>query len=161
MYAYGLPVAINNLDRTDIRKNDLKDLKKLGVKSLAIAPISVENNLLAFLVAHQCSQVKLWSSDVLRFLAERANGISFALSQMIIAQKSPDLDLTPQIIKNSQQLTMERPTNNNGNGDWQFNSQKSILQDDKTQSFLDVKDKISDEIEAENILRAPTSPASK
>ncbi|MEY2832535.1 MAG: hypothetical protein RLZZ574_1793, partial [Cyanobacteriota bacterium] len=47
MYCYGQAVAIDNIDTTNVELNQLEDLKKLKIKSLAIAPISVDNQLLA------------------------------------------------------------------------------------------------------------------
>ena len=55
MYRYGMPAVINDIYTADLSQSDLEELEKLGIKSLVIAPISVENQLLALLVAHQSS----------------------------------------------------------------------------------------------------------
>ncbi len=161
MYAYGLPVAINNLDQTDVSKNDLQNIEKLDIKSLAIAPISVNNKLWAFLVAHECSEVKLWSSDLLGFLAERANGTSFALSQMIISAESEDWDLTYQRTERTQLPTVESQKNGKDPENYQLTSQKSHLEENNKSLLIPIKDKIADEIEPEKILNTTVEALSE
>ena len=87
MYCYGQAVAINDVSQASISKSKLKDLEKLEIKSLLIAPISVDNKLLAFLVVHQCSKFRAWNTEAINFLTGRANAAAFALSNIIKAQK--------------------------------------------------------------------------
>ena len=204
MYCYGLPVAIDDIYKADIVNSDLEDLEKLGIKSLAIAPILVKNNLLAFLVAHQYSKLQPWHSQAVDFLTERANTVSLALSNLAKAEnlesfnlieqttesKEPssprtsqafeedgrgsgmeglslsshgrackprseyDSDIAPsarvlrQNIGNS--FTMEREKN--GNVNIRSTEQKTEIQEDRSKSFSDVVDRITNEQGRENIL---------
>ena len=90
MYRHGLPAVINDIDTADVGQSDLEDLEKLGIKSLAIAPIAVENKLLALLVAHQSSNPQPWPSETIYFLLEKANAIGLALSNIANPEKQQD-----------------------------------------------------------------------
>ena len=106
MYCYGRAVAINDISATDLDKSKLKDLENLGVKSLLIAPISVNNQLLAFLAVHQCSKPRVWNSEIIDFITERANTAGFALSNIVRAQDtaldSNDTKLTLTLPKSTE-----------------------------------------------------------
>ncbi|MEM8830730.1 MAG: GAF domain-containing protein [Cyanobacteria bacterium P01_G01_bin.19] len=140
MYCYGRTVGINDISTTDLGEDKLEDLTELGVKSLAIAPISVDNKLLAFLVVHQCSEARDWSSEAINFLTEKANATGFALSNIVRAQKpesvaegsscaqndTPNLSVSEEPISQAEvqnqasetNLTMDRGENGNGNGNY-------------------------------------------
>ena len=106
MYCYGRAVAINDISATDIDKSKLKDLEDLGIKSLLIAPISVNHQLLAFLAVHQCSKPRVWNSEIIDFITERANTAGFALSNIVRAQDtasdSNDTKLTLTLPKSTE-----------------------------------------------------------
>jgi methyl-accepting chemotaxis protein PixJ len=178
-YCYGQAVAIDNIDETDINISQLKDLKKLEIKSLLIAPIAVDNQLLAFLVAHQCHEFNTWSSITIKFVTEKAKALGFAVSNIIKAQKlesSPDVDSSKNGIvspstfneevtetaakqtvksqKNNNSLTMEQETNGNGrsNGNSNPSEQKTKIQENPNKLFTEVNDKIANELGTANIL---------
>ena len=103
MYRYGMPAVINDIYTADLSQSDLEELQKLGIKSLVIAPISVENQLLALLVAHQCSNVQSWNSEAIYFLIEKANAVGFALSKIANTQKQQDANFNKSEEKKSEE----------------------------------------------------------
>ncbi|HEY9771146.1 MAG TPA: GAF domain-containing protein [Coleofasciculaceae cyanobacterium] len=103
MYCYGQAVAVDDIYTVDVGQNQLEDLKELKIKGLAIAPISVGNKLLAFLVAHQCSKLQPWHPKAVSFLTEKANITGFALSNIVKTQKSK-LNSTNQVTESHRLL---------------------------------------------------------
>ncbi len=154
MYHYGLPVVINDIEATDISQSHLENLKKLEIKGLAIAPISVENKLLALLVAHQCSTIKPWYSDKVHVLTEKANATGLALSNIVNADKSQQLKIVPEQKPDSPEkgdsLIIE--PKENGNSYLQQRKHNIVIQEDRSGLFSEVKDKIANQLGQENIL---------
>jgi methyl-accepting chemotaxis protein PixJ len=155
MYRYGLAVAIDDIYTADIGESDLEDIEKLGIKGLAIAPISVENKLFALLVAHQCSKLQSWHPEAVNFLTRRANTAGFALSNIGNVEKSKDSDFTKQT-ENSQNNqnspTMARKENSKGKESLQPPEQKTIIQGYRSHLFADVSQTMSDALDREDIL---------
>jgi methyl-accepting chemotaxis protein PixJ len=159
-YCYGQAVAIDNIDNANVAQNQLEDLKKLKIKSLAIAPISVDNKLLAFLVAHQCSRLQPWHSQAVALLTEKANITGYALASILKAEKFENVNFTKQAMETQQSgnsQTMDRAKNGNGNGNGNGNAkikpiQSTGIQENISNSFADVHDKIAKELGQEDIL---------
>ncbi len=158
MYCYGQAVAIDNINTADVGQNQLENLKELKIKSLAIAPISVGNKLLAFLVAHQCSKLQPWHAEAVSFLTEKANMTGFALSNIVQAEQSK-VNLTEQLIESQPaeiSPTMDRVTNDNGKSN-NKGMIKPIEENPKvnqkiSNSLVEVNEKIANELGQENIL---------
>jgi methyl-accepting chemotaxis protein PixJ len=161
-YCYGQAVAIDNINNANVAQNQLEDLKKLKIKSLAIAPISVDNKLLAFLVAHQCSRLQPWHSQAVALLTERANITGYALASILKAEKLKDVNFTKQATEtqqegNSQIMDRAKNGNENGNGNGNGNGkikpiQSTGIQENISNLFADVHDKIAKELGQEDIL---------
>ena len=153
LYCYGRAVTIDDIDSTDIENSQLENLKQLNVKSLAIAPIAAGNELLGFLVAHQCSTAQPWHSQISSLLTEKANTASYALANIAQAQKQINL-AEVETQANGNIPTMELPDNSNGNGNGNRNLLPAKLTkvDDKTKAFDRANEKISHELGRENIL---------
>jgi methyl-accepting chemotaxis protein PixJ len=157
-YCYGQAVAIDNIDNANVAQNQLEDLKKLKTKSLAIAPILVDNKLLAFLVAHQCSRLQPWHSQAVALLTERANITGYALASILKAEKLKDVNSTKQATEtqqkgNSQTMDIAKNGNGNGNGNEKIKPTPTTkIQENISNSFADVNDKIANELGQEDIL---------
>ena len=155
MYCYGLSVTIDDVYSADLSKDELKDLETLGVRSLAIAPILVANKLVAFLVAHQYSQLQPWNLEAIDFLTESAKTLGKNLLNIAKAEKQKDSNLNEQTVESHQHehsQTIELQETGNGKGNIQPTEQKTIIQENKTSSFSEVIDKIVNEQEQADIL---------
>ena len=153
LYCYGRAVTIDNIDSTDIEDSQLENLKQLEVKSLAIAPIAVRNELLGLLVAHQCSSAQPWHPEISSLLTEKANTAGYALANITQAQNPTKL--AEPIVENQANgniSTMELQDNGNGNDNRNLLSTELTKVDDKTKAFDRANEKISREIGRENIL---------
>ncbi|MGL6343821.1 MAG: GAF domain-containing protein, partial [Waterburya sp.] len=139
LYCYGQAVAVDNIYQTNVSASQLKDLERLEIKSILIAPIAVDNQLVAFLAAHHCQEFQTWSSITIKFVTEKAKALGYALSNIVKAQNSESVSdvyssengfippppssskevLTVATTAKSQQhesLTMEQEKNDQGNG---------------------------------------------
>ena len=153
LYCYGRAVTIDDIDSTDIENSQLENLKQLNVKSLAIAPIAAGNELLGFLVAHQCSTAQPWHPQISSLLTEKANTASYALANIAQAQKQVNLaEPTVETQANGNISPMELPDNSNGNGNRNLLPTKLTKVDEKTKAFDRANEKISHELGRENIL---------
>jgi methyl-accepting chemotaxis protein PixJ len=114
LYCYGQAVAIDNIYKTNVSASELKDIKQLEIKSLLIAPIVVNNQLVAFVVAHQCLEFHTWSSITIKFLTEKAKSVGFALSNIIKAQESESSESTSDVHSSKNEITPQSspPSNN-------------------------------------------------
>ncbi|WP_036800877.1 GAF domain-containing protein [Pleurocapsa sp. PCC 7319] len=149
MYCYGMSVSIDNIQTTDAHKTDIAELEKLEIKSQMIAPISVGNELLAFLVAHQCSKPQPWNFDAVDFLAEQASSVSLALSNITDTEKSQDFNFIKQI------------ADSQDNKDYRHQEQKSINLENKNSLFTDVINKITNATDQADILNTTVAAVSE
>ncbi len=117
MYFCNTSLIIEDIYAADVSESDLEDLEKLGIKSLVIAPIALENQLLALLVAHQASKLQPWHSKAIHFLTKRANAVAFALSTIAKSEKSSVSHLKKQRDPESAPSTMEQPVPRQGSLD--------------------------------------------
>ena len=164
MFCYGLPVVINDLETANIDRSELEDLERLGVKALAIAPISVGEKLLALLVAHQYAKSHSWDIEAVDFLIEKAQIASLTLSNLAKAgsdnsskQIAGSDNSSKQIDNNEAQQRfsiMEREQNGNGhssNGLGSIGLASIATQEDNDKLFSAVINNIVNEKGQENI----------
>ena len=155
LYCYGQAVIVNDLDSTGIESSQLKDLKRLNVKSLAIAPITFGNELLGLLVAHQCS-ISDWHTQTSSLLIEKANTASYALSNIVRAQKT-NLK-AEQLPQPNEVPIMESKNNSNGKGNRNLLPTEEIKAV-RTETFDQINERISNESGRENILNRAVEEA--
>ncbi|MEM9507105.1 MAG: GAF domain-containing protein [Cyanobacteria bacterium P01_E01_bin.35] len=96
MYCYGMSLTIDDIHTADVNKQDLYDLEKLGINSVAVAPIYVEERLLAFLVAHQ-SSTQAWDLQAVDLLAEQASSAGKAMANLEQTKENLGFSFTQQI----------------------------------------------------------------
>ena len=149
-YCCGQTVTVDKLDRVDLESSRLNNLRQLQITSLAIAPIATGNELLALLVAHQCSG-QPWHSKTSSVLTEKANTASYALAN--IAQAEKNFVFKPLTSQNpGNALTMESE-NSNGNRNILPQEQKIDFSAEGVKAFTKVTDKIAEELGQDNILK--------
>ena len=155
MYCYGMSLTIDDIYASEVGVGDLSDLTKLGVKSIAVAPIYLAEQLVAFLAAHQCSSQQPWELVVIDFLAEQAKSTGLALAK--IAEVKPEnkhhfsqqlTKIPPQPpVRSSESITVDELAQNN------LSSQpKRSKKQSKEQILIAIKKETVDEGKLENIL---------
>lgn len=72
--------VINNLAEADpLHREKLNFLK---VKASLIAPVIIENRLDGLLIAHQCSEQRIWLNEEIDFITRIASQIEFAIARL-------------------------------------------------------------------------------
>jgi methyl-accepting chemotaxis protein PixJ len=125
MYCYRMSLTIDNIYALDINKSQLQEIEKLGVKSVAVAPIHVEDKLLAFLVAHQCFQIQPWGEKTANLLAAKASAAGESLAAIAETEELKDLN---------------------------FVQQTTFIEQERNSLFAEIKNKITKQLEQKDIL---------
>ena len=148
LYSHDLLVTIDDIYQANKSKSDLEDLEKLGVKSLAIAPIAINNKLSCLLAAYQCSRLQPWHPETVNFLRIGAKTAGKIISNIFQSKKTPYLNLKLQIAESQKEAnssTIEPKNNINDQENSQSQEQKTIIKEDKHKSFVEVNRKIAEE----------------
>ncbi|MBE9048390.1 GAF domain-containing protein [Pleurocapsales cyanobacterium LEGE 10410] len=151
LYCYGQPIAIDNINQVETSTSGSTAWLKLKTQSLAIAPITVNSKLLAFLVAHQYSQPQSWHSEAVDFLTKTANQISFALSSITKANSSQNPNSINQ--ENNQPKQPQSVQNNHNGKVNKIQSSETMTIENISSTLAAVNEKIASELGQENILK--------
>lgn len=86
-YKNGHITAINDIYHSSVEDCYRKMLEQFAVKANLVAPILKNNQLLGLLIAHQCSEPRVWQHDEIDLFAQLAIQVGFAIDQVsLIAQ---------------------------------------------------------------------------
>jgi two-component system sensor histidine kinase/response regulator len=81
-YGSGIPIAINDVAAAYREVPCLQSfLQKAHVRAKVIAPILVKGELWGLLIAHQCTEQRVWTAQELKFLQGIAEHLSIAIQQ--------------------------------------------------------------------------------
>ncbi len=78
-YQNGRVRALNNIYEAKLSECYVEQLEKLEVKANLVAPILNEGKLLGLLVAHQCSEPRVWQQFEIRWFSQVATQVGFAI----------------------------------------------------------------------------------
>ncbi|AFY75552.1 GAF domain-containing protein [Pleurocapsa sp. PCC 7327] len=78
-YKNGRVRALNNIRQAGMTPCYIEQLETLEVKANLVAPILNEGKLFGLLVAHQCSEPRIWKQYEIRWVAQSATQVGFAL----------------------------------------------------------------------------------
>lgn len=148
MYCYGMSLTIDNIHASDVTTSKLAELEQLGIKSVAVAPVYLDNKLLAFLVAHQCFQLQPWDDQTVNLLAETASSAGKALSNIIQADELAEFILLQQMEEN--QSKQNDRAANNGHQNYQ---QQQVIEPEQNRLFAEIKNKLTEQLKPKNILK--------
>ena len=77
--------AVDNIYEAQLSQGEIEQLETLEVKASLVAPILNRDELSYLLVVHQCSQPRNWQDYEIRWTAQIATQISFALDNAILS----------------------------------------------------------------------------
>lgn len=82
MYKRGRVRAINNIyQEPDLTDCHVRALEQFAVKANLVAPILRHGELLALMIAHQCSQPRIWDKSEVALFAQLATQVGIAVDQ--------------------------------------------------------------------------------
>ncbi|MGK7915283.1 MAG: GAF domain-containing protein, partial [Prochloraceae cyanobacterium] len=90
-YQNGRVRAFENIYQAGLTSCYVEMLEKLAVKANLVAPILNEGKLLGLLVAHQCSEPRNWQQLEIRWFAQMAAQVGFALDNARLLASSNSL----------------------------------------------------------------------
>ncbi|NEN94919.1 MAG: GAF domain-containing protein [Moorea sp. SIO3I7] len=99
-YRKGRVVPTSDVQAQKYSSGHMQLLNRLQVKANLVVPIVGVDNLIGLLVAHQCSNTRVWRTDEIDFLQELATHLGLALSSASLATvKTAEADRAGQVIE--------------------------------------------------------------
>ena len=90
-YRNGRVRAWENIYEAGMTQCYIEQLETLEVKANLVAPILNEDKILGLLVAHQCSETRAWQQYEIRWLAQLATQVGFAIDNAKLLHNSTSL----------------------------------------------------------------------
>jgi twitching motility protein PilJ len=69
-------LAISDIQESELTQNSIDQLEPLGVRAKLVAPMFANRQLLGVLIAHQCSDSRVWQPDEIELFAQSADALS-------------------------------------------------------------------------------------
>ena len=99
-YQDGRVRALNNIYEAGMTSCYIEQLEKLEVKANLVTPIINEGKLFGLLVAHQCSNPRVWQQYEIRWVTQIATQVGFALDNAKLLRKLETASLPPKSLNN-------------------------------------------------------------
>lgn len=101
-YQSGRVQAVQNVHTAGLTECHLKQLKPFEVQASVVAPIFCEKDLVALLIAHECSAPRSWSQSEIDFCKQIAAQVGFALDHARSLKQLDQAYLTADLETQSQ-----------------------------------------------------------
>jgi methyl-accepting chemotaxis protein PixJ len=86
LYRKGRVRAINDIYQANLSKCHIQLLERFEVKANLVAPILIRDELLGLVIAHQCSEPRIWQEEEINWLAQVATQVGIAIEQATLLQ---------------------------------------------------------------------------
>lgn len=80
-YQQGEVKAIANIYQAGLNEYHLKMLEPLAVVASLVTPVVIEDKLVGLLIAHQCSEARIWLEDEVSLLSQIASQVATAMEK--------------------------------------------------------------------------------
>jgi methyl-accepting chemotaxis protein PixJ len=107
-YKNGRVRALDNIYEAGMTRCYIEQLEQLEVKANLVAPILNEGTLFGLLVAHQCSASRVWQQYEIRWVAQIATQIGFALDNANLMQQVKQSSLAAEQSSREQHKQVEQ-----------------------------------------------------
>lgn len=97
-YLRGQIHAVADVYDANLEEDDVDQLKARGIRASLVAPVIAKQELIGFLVVHQCSMARQWSDNETEILKKAAIQIGTALDQALALQQQEDAAAQAQIL---------------------------------------------------------------
>ncbi|HHP7229671.1 MAG TPA: GAF domain-containing protein, partial [Xenococcaceae cyanobacterium] len=106
-YLNGRVRAWNNIREAGMSSCYIEQLEKLEVKANLVTPVINEGKLFGLLVAHQCSATRSWQQAEIRWMAQIATQVGFALDNAKLLEQLQESTTTSNQVSHQQQEQSE------------------------------------------------------
>ena len=96
-------LAIANIYQSELNGDYLEVLKSLAVVAILVVPVTIEGNLVGWLVAHQCSDARTWQDEEINLLSQLAFGLGRAIEKIGLLEKQQQAEERERIAKENLQ----------------------------------------------------------
>lgn len=120
-YIDGKVCVVNNIYQAGLKECYIKTLEQFEVKANLVAPIFQDKQLFGFLIAHQCSQPRVWQDWEIDLFTQLTIQVGFALDQAALLEEIENARLYAEVISQQQR------------------QQKETLQQELTQMMSDIE----------------------
>ena len=86
-YQQGEVMAIADIDRAGLSDCHLKMLEPFAVVASLVTPVVIEDRLVGLLIAHQCSEARIWLEDEVSLLSQIASQVGRAIEKTELLEK--------------------------------------------------------------------------
>ncbi|GAA6623833.1 GAF domain-containing protein [Scytonema sp. NUACC26] len=107
-YRQGRVIAISNIYQANLSKCYIQQLESFEVKANLVAPILVGDKLLGLLIAHQCSQSRLWQHSEVDLFEQFAGIVGLALERANLLEQAEKGRLAAEQVSIEQRQQKER-----------------------------------------------------
>jgi methyl-accepting chemotaxis protein PixJ len=107
-YRRGRVVAINNIYQANLSECYIKQLETFAVKANLVTPILVGDSLLGLLIAHQCSQPRLWQQSDIDLFEQFARIVGLALERAKFLEQAQEERKEAEKVSQQQRQHKER-----------------------------------------------------
>ncbi len=107
-YRQGRVVAISNIYQADLSKCYIQQLEAFEVKANLVAPILLGDKLLGLLIAHQCSQPRLWQQSEVDLFEQFARIVGLALERTNLLEQAEKGRLAAEQVSIEQRQQKEK-----------------------------------------------------
>ncbi len=102
-YQDGETIAIANIARSELPEDCLAVLKSLNVVAVLVIPVIIEDNLVGWLIAHQCSEERTWQDEEINLLSQMAFGLGRAIEKTELLKKQQQAQERERVAKENLQ----------------------------------------------------------
>ena len=102
-YRDGKTIAISNIARSELPEDCLAVLKSLNVVAVLVIPVIIEDNLVGWLIAHQCSEERTWQDEEINLLSQMAFGLGRAIEKTELLKKQQQAQERERVAKENLQ----------------------------------------------------------
>ena len=96
-------IAIANVYESELPQNCLEVLRSLAVVAILVIPVTIEDSLVGWLIAHQCSEARTWQDEEINLLSEIAFGLGRAIEKIELLEKQQQAQQREQLAKENLQ----------------------------------------------------------
>ena len=86
-YQQGKAIAITNIHQSDLPEQYLKMLKSWSVEASLSVPVKINHKLAGLLIAHQCSEARVWQANEISLLTQMAQQVGGTVEKMELIQQ--------------------------------------------------------------------------
>ena len=96
-------LAISNIYESELDSDCLKVLESLAVVAVLVIPVTIEDELVGWAIAHQCSDPRVWQDDEINLLSQVAFGLGRAIEKTRLLEKQQQAQARERIARENLQ----------------------------------------------------------